>query len=336
MESTLETNETGRAAVDDRIYRAFREGAAWLQLEDRMIIRVVGDDRVSFLHGMCSNDIRGMHPGEVAPALLLTERAHVVADLFIFAESDAFLFEIERELWPRARAHLERFLVADDVEFEELPDWAILDIEGPRDAEIIGRIRLDAPGLDPWRFVEAGALRIAVVPRYDWPAMTVLGERAAIARLAGALSEFAPEAPEADAAALERLRIERGIARIGVDTNDKTLALEARLERAVSLNKGCYIGQETLERATAHGALKKKLYGLRLTAGPPPAAGAAVMLSGREIGTITSAAQSTRLGLLGLGIIHHSAWIPGTAVVIKDSGGERPATVSDLPFKVEL
>jgi folate-binding protein YgfZ len=332
MESILETNETDGATIESRIYRALREGAAWLRLEDRMIIRVVGDDRVSFLHGMCSNDIRGMHPGEVAPALLLTERAHVVADLFIYAEAGAFVFDIERELWPRAHAHLKRFLVADDVEFEELPDWTILDIEGPRGAEIIGRMLPDAAGCDPWRFLEAGTLRIAAVPRYDWPAMTVLGDRAAIARLAGALRDLAPEAPEADAMDVESLRIERGMARVGVDTNDRTLALEARLERAISLNKGCYIGQETLERATAHGALKKKLYGLRL-AGPPPALGAAVMLSGREVGTITSAAQSPALGALGLGIIHHSAWIPGTAVVIKDSADERPATVSDLPFK---
>lgn len=330
MESTLATNETDAALGDGRIYRAVREGAAWHRLEDRILIRVVGDDRVSFLHGMCSNDIRGMHPGQVAPALLLTERAHVVADLFIYAETDAFVFEIERELWPRARAHLERFLVADDVEFEELPDWSILDIEGPRAAEIIGQLLPEAAGLDPWRFVEAATLKIGALPRYDWPAITVLGERVALASLSGTLRGLAPEA---DATVFETLRIERGIARVGTDTSDKTLALEARLERAISLNKGCYIGQETLERATAHGALKKKLYGLRLAAGLPPALGAIVTLSGREIGTITSAVQSPDLGALGLAIIHHSGWIPGAAVVIKDSAGERPAVVSDLPFK---
>ncbi|HTW88817.1 MAG TPA: glycine cleavage T C-terminal barrel domain-containing protein [Candidatus Binataceae bacterium] len=329
MESTLATNEVA-AVVDGRVYRALREGAAWRRLEDRMIIRVVGDDRVSFLHGMCSNDIRGMHHGEIAPALLLTERAHVVADLFIYAESDAFVFEIEQKLWLRAQAHLERFLVADDVEFEELPDWMILDIEGPRAQEIVGQIHPEAAGLEPWRFVDAAPLRFAALPRYDWPAMTVLGDRAAIGSLAGVLSGLAPEA---DAAVFDTLRIQRGIAQVGIDTNDKTLALEARLERAISLSKGCYIGQETLERATAHGALKKKLYGLRLAAGPCPAFGAAVMLSGREIGTVTSAAQSPDLGALGLAIIHHSGWIPGTTVVIKDSTGERPAIVSELPFK---
>jgi folate-binding protein YgfZ len=319
--------------TDDRIYQALHAGAAWRRLEDRLVIRVIGDDRVSFLHGMCSNDIRGMQPGAVAPALLLTERAHVVADLFIYAERDAFLFEIERELWPRALAHLEHFLVADDVEFAELADWSILDIEGPRSGEIVSGILPAAAGLEAWRFVGDGTIRIAHLPRYDWPAFTIVGEREATAKLADTLSHQVPQIPQADAAALETLRIERGMVRVGVDTGEKTLALEARLERSISLSKGCYIGQETLERATAHGALKKKLHGLRLGAGPAPAIGAAVMLAEREVGTITSAAQSPALGALGLGIIHHSAWTPGTAVVIKDAAGERPATVDDLPFK---
>ena len=333
MESLSATTETGAPAVDGRIYQALHGGAVWHRFDDRLVIRVVGDDRLSFLHGMCSNDIRAMHAGEIAPALLLTERAHVVADLFIYAETDAFLFEIERELWPRARAHLDRFLVADDVEFEELADWAMLDIEGPLGANVIGRIRPEAAGLAGWRFVDAGAIRIANLPRYDWPAVTVLGHRDEIANLAEVLRKQAPEVPETDASAFETLRIERGMARVGVDTGDKTLALEARLERAISLNKGCYIGQETLERATAHGALKKKLQGLRLGDGRLPAIGAAVMLAGREVGSITSVAASPSQGVLGLGIIHHSAWIPGTAVVIKDSAGEEPAIVSDLPFK---
>lgn len=333
MEATPAITENDGGTGNGRIYRALRSGAAWRLLEERMVIRVAGDDRVSFLHGLCSNDVRGMHPGEVAPALLLTEHAHVVADLFIYAEPDAFVFDIERELWPRAHAHLERFLVADDVEFEELADWVILDIEGPRACEVVLRIIPEAARPEAWRFVNAGDLKIAALPRYDWPAVTVLGGRDQIANLVGALRDQAPEVPQADTAACQTLRIERGIARVGVDTGDKTLALEARLERAISLSKGCYIGQETLERATAHGSLKKKLYGLRLAAGPPPSLGAVVMLAGREVGTITSAVQSPTMGALGLGIIHHSAWIPGTAVVIKDSAGERPATVSDLPFE---
>jgi len=333
MAMTPEKNAAGATAVEGRVYRALHGGAAWRRLDDRIAIRVVGDDRVGFLHGMLSNDIREMHPGEAAAALVLTERAHVVADLFVYAEPNDFIFELDRELWPRARAHLERLIVADDVEFEELREWAILDIEGPRALELIARMHPEAAELAPWRFITLGALTIAYLPRYEWPAVTALGHREAIAALVEELEKRAPEAPQADAAAIEILRVERGLARVGVDTGDKTLALEARLERAISLNKGCYVGQETLERATAHGSLKKKLYGLRVSRGRPPAVGARLELGGHEIGTITSAAVSPGQGALGLGIIHHSAWAPGTAVMIKDSAGERPATVSDLPFK---
>jgi folate-binding protein YgfZ len=320
-------------AIDLQVYRAIHGGAAWRRLGERIAVRVSGDDRVSFLHGMLSNDIRAMHPGEVAPALLLTEHAHLVADLFVWVESGAFILEIERGLWPRARSHLERFLVADDVEFEELADWAVVDLEGPRAAEVAARIHREAAGLAPWRFIDAGGLRIANLPRYDWPAISALGESGAIAAFEAALLDRAPEALRASEVDFEGLRIERGLARVGIDTGDKTLALEARFERAISLNKGCYIGQETLERATAHGSLKKKLCGLRLRSGPPPAIGTPVMLDGREVGVVTSTTLSPGQGALGLGIIHHSAWTAGTAVVLKDSGGERAAAVSDLPFK---
>ena len=78
-----------------------------------------GDDRASFLHGMCSNDIKGLKPGDLVAALFLTERAHLIAEANVWATADALLLEMERALWPAVRAHLERFLVADDVELEE-------------------------------------------------------------------------------------------------------------------------------------------------------------------------------------------------------------------------
>ena len=86
---------------------------------ERIVIRMSGDDRASFLHGMCSNDIKGLKPGGLVAALFLTERAHLIAEANVWATADALLLEMERALWPAVRAHLERFLVADDVELEE-------------------------------------------------------------------------------------------------------------------------------------------------------------------------------------------------------------------------
>jgi hypothetical protein len=134
---------------------------------------------------------------------------------------------------------------------------------------------------------------------------------------------------------LEALRIENGIARIGVDTSDKTIALEARLDRAISLNKGCYLGQETIERATARGGLKKRMFGIKFN-GPAPSTGAVLNLAGKEVGRVSSAIGSPRLGAIGLAILHHSAWQPGTELKVGGSGTADEtgtAFVADLPFK---
>src|SRR5439155_26185849 len=119
-------------------YEALRTGAAYRVLDDRLIVRVTGDDRVSFMHGMCTADIKGLLAGAIAPALLLTEHAHVIADFNVWAACDALLIEVTAERWVRAREQLEKLLVADDVEFEELTALKVIDLEGPRAAHAIG------------------------------------------------------------------------------------------------------------------------------------------------------------------------------------------------------
>jgi len=338
-------------------YRALKGGAGVRLVAERIVIRMSGDDRAAFLHGMCSNDIKGLKPGGLVAALFLTERAHLIAEANVWATADALLLEMERALWPAVRAHLERFLVADDVEFEESGDSvrqdgviqrdSVIQIDGPRAAEAVGAVFGTAASLPgPWRFGEAeGGALIAQVTRWGAPAFTILAGRAnapeTVARMVAADRERSEirrqvrevdEVREVDIEAAEILRIESGAARVGVDTNDKTIALEARMEPAISFNKGCYIGQETIERATARGALKRRLMGLRIDGTRVPAAEARVMLAGKEIGHLTSPLRSPRLGVLALAILHHSAWTPGTAVRVHDADGELAAAVSELPF----
>ena len=114
-------------------YGALKNGAGVRLCSERTIIRMSGDDRASFLHGMCSNDIKGLKPGSLIAALFLTERAHLIAEAIVWATSDALLLEMERSQWPAVRAHLERFLVADDVEMEE-------SVAGPRYGGVIQRV----------------------------------------------------------------------------------------------------------------------------------------------------------------------------------------------------
>ncbi len=315
-------------------YRAISSGAGMRLLRDRLFVRVSGDDRVSFMHGMCSANVKNLAPGEIARALFLTEHAHVIADVLIYVlEEPALWLETERRRWPALRGHLERLLVADDVEFEELDALVALDLEGSAPLDLVGEFfGRDARELKEWHHLAHGSLRIANLPRYSRTAFTIIGAETDIGSEAERLRHIRPEMLELHAETLETLRIESGLALVGTDTTERTLALEARLEPAIAFNKGCYLGQETIERATAHGALKRRLCGLCIAGNEAPPRGAVITLQGKEVGHLSSVAQSPVAGLIGLAILHHSAWPAGTHVSIIGESGTFNAEVCGLPF----
>ena len=266
--------------------------------------------------------------------MILTERAHVIADLFIWVMEDALLLDIDADAWTRARVHLERLLVADDVEFEDELELSIIDVEGPEAPNAVQIASGAALTLEKtWSHNGKASGRIDMLvgnmPRFGAPALTMIVPTANAASVVARMLEQVSGPRQIDSDVLEIIRVENGIAKVGLDTADKTIALEARLNRAISFNKGCYVGQETIERATARGGLKKRLLGLRLENAGVPERGAAVTLQSKEVGRIGSAIRSPRFGVIALAILHHSAWTPGTRVTIGDSG---EATVSDLPF----
>jgi folate-binding protein YgfZ len=315
-------------------YATVSRGAGIRFLEERILIRMSGEDRVSFLHGMCTADIKGMKPGEAAAALFVTEHAHVIAEMFVYAVEDAaLLLEIDRSVWPSTRAHLEKFLVADDVEMDELDSLGVLDLEGPGSGQLAASLAREAEQLPVWRHIRSGDLRIANIPRFGGSARTVIASRDAIAGLIDQLKRRDPSVRELSDKALEIIRVEHGLARVGLDTSEKTLALEARMERAISFSKGCYVGQETIERATARGALKRRLFGLRIESTRMPLSGARIMLDGKEVGHLGSVVRSPANGIIGLALLHHSAWAAGTLVRIADPAGELTASVVEPPFQ---
>ncbi|MBV8055254.1 MAG: hypothetical protein JO071_08460 [Deltaproteobacteria bacterium] len=322
-------------ADTQREYDAIKSSAGIRLLEDRLVVRVSGDDRISFMHGMCTADMKSLAPGKLVRALFLTEHAHVIADCFIYAlQEQALWLEVERPRWTAIRKHLERFLVADDVELEELDTLGLLDIEGPASIEMAAGIAGDAVReLKQWQHLECDGFRIANLPRYGEPAFTLIAGRTALAALAVRMKQSRPEICELNARTLEIIRIENGLALIGTDTNERTLALEARLEPAIAFNKGCYVGQETIERATAHGSLKRRLYGVRIDGSEIPSPGALIQLEGKEVGRLTSVALSPATGIIGLAILHHSVWAAGTCVPVAGSQGTITGSVCDLPFR---
>ena len=326
-------------------YEAATRSAGVRALDGRIVVRVAGDDRASFLHGMCSNDVVGAAPGTVVPALFLTEHAHVIADCFLWITPGAILLEIESALWTRVRAHLERLLVADDVEFEleEGDPLTVIEVEGARGRDAIaGAVASGAAdggacaALEEWRHASAGDLMIANLPRFGAPAYSILAPASKVESIIAKLIAAVPGAGAIGVDVLETIRIENGIARVGVDTGEKTIALEARMERAISFSKGCYLGQETIERATARGGLKKRLVGIRFGGERLPGVGAKIKLGGKEVGVVSSVARSPRFGAIGLAIVQQAAWATGATVTIV-AAGENPVEiegqVSELPCK---
>ena len=248
-------------------------------------------------------------------------------DAGIWVTRDALMLDIDAEAWTRTRVHLEKLLVADDVEFEDAAVLVVIDVEGPAALDATG-----AASLATWSFIEVGGSLVGNLPRYGGPAASVVARRDSIDLTIAAIIAKAPGSRRIDASMLETIRIENGVARVNVDTSDKTIALEARLNRSISFNKGCYLGQETIERATARGGLKKRMFGLKFHGEGLPAADAVLTLAGKEVGRLTSAVQSPRFGAIGLAILHHSAWTPGTELKVGEGGS---AIVSDLPFARE-
>ena len=303
-------------------------------LEDRLVVRVSGDDRISFMHGMCTADVKRLAPGELVRALFLTERAHLIADCFIFALQEQVLWlEVDRQCWPAVREHLERFLVADDVELEELGALRVIDVEGRGSTEVVAEFAGDAVRrLAPWQHLEKDGLLIAHLPRLGASAFTSIGPQTLLAAAAAQMKQSASGTGELTAETANAIRIKNGLALIGTDTDERTLALEARLEPAIAFNKGCYVGQETIERATAHGSLKRRLFGIRIIGEKMPSTGASIQLGGKEVGRLTSVAFSPATGIIGLAILHHSAWTANTRVMLSGKEGTIDGLVCDLPF----
>ena len=323
-----------------QIISATRSGAGLYEMQSRGLIEVRGEDRVRWLDGMISGDVEALAAGESGAgcyATLLTNRGAIIADLHVARIGDVLLLESLREEIPRIQATLERFIIADDVELVDRSDTsAVLGLEGPR-----------APGI-----LEVALAGTAPVPAAEcWCEGEIAGRRVLIGAFgfsgeAGYQVRMAPEdraAVEAaldaaagndaplvrgDAEALEVMRIEAGLPALGRELDEEVLPPEARLERAISTSKGCYVGQEIVARLRARGQVNHLLVGLALEADALPPEGTALTADGRRTGEITSRAESPAVGPIALAYVRREHAEPG-AIVEFESGRAR---VVELPF----
>lgn len=329
----------------DEQAEAAREGAALFRLPERGVIEVTGSERVRWLDGMLSQDVKALSaagPGAGGYALLLTRQGRIVADLHVLVDEEGIWLEGERAALPGVMARLEKFIIADDVALADRSNLVErLALEGPRAgdalAAALGEVLALAPGAWTARRIGPVPVRIAAFALGAGPGFQLFAPAARGEEVARALREAGRGSTlvEAQGEVLELLRIEAGRPRLGHDLDESVLPAEARLlGSAVSFTKGCYTGQEVVARLHSRGATNHLLVGLRFQgtgATAAPARGALLSHQGRRAGEVTSAVRSPRFGEIGLGFVRHEWSEPGTRLELE--GGA--ARVAALPFASE-
>ncbi len=245
-------------------YRALRDGAAWLDLSDRGRIMARGRDRARLLHNITSNEVKKMMPGSGCYAFLLSPQGRIQADLNLFCFPEYFLIDTEPELREKVRAHIRKYIIADQVELEDVTaSTACIGYEGPAAAA-----EGEAYSHAPWD--GATAARITITGE---PGLRIFCGPEQKAEVIAKLEASGAVAATLDDARI--VRIENGRPRYGEEITDTTLPQESQQMHGVSFTKGCYLGQEIVERIRARGHVNKKLERFE---GEPPA-GAEVVSS---------------------------------------------------------
>lgn len=340
MMPTIAPNETQSMTHPDEggQLAALLLGAGVAPLDDLGWIRVTGSDRVRWLNGMVTNSIQALAAGEGCYCFVLNAQGRIQGDLTAFLEDDALALETGRGGLPALMALLDRFVIMDDVELADVSAArAGLEVAGPRSAALLEAVGLPADSLAPVRLrpVEwRGAAAVLVsgfsplVPRFQ-----VWADPATITRLTQALNEAG--AGRVSPAALEQLRMLEGTPRYGVDIRNSETARDLPQEtgqtRALHFNKGCYLGQEIVERIRSRGQVHRTFGGFQLQ-GQLPAAGVALEAEGRPVGELTSVAAMDHpvAGRIQLGLGYIRRDVLDRAGPLTYAGGT--ATPVALPY----
>ena len=345
-------------------HAALRESAGVIDLSFRSRICLVGNDRARFLHGQVTNDVKKLRAGEGCYAAITTAKGKMESDLNIFALADELLLDFEPGLTEKISTRLEKFIVADDVQIvDAAPHYGLLSVQGTKAAEVIRALNLfpeiPTPQLGSIKISDAtlGDIYLANNSRFGLRRHVAALESAdmsAHSKFSGGFDLFVPNnslgavADKLIAAAkqiggracgwtaFETARVEAGVPRFGADMDGTNIPLECGIEnRAIVYNKGCYIGQEVINRVHSVGHVTRELRGLRLADDLKtlPQRGDKLFFNVREIGHVTSAVKSPSLNAnIALGYVRREANQIGNELVLRTAAGESPAKIAALPF----
>ncbi len=315
-------------------FRALLEGCAIFDKGWQAKLVLTGEDRVRWLNGMVTNNIRDLAVGHGVYSFLLSAQGRIQGDLVAYDRGDYLLVTTDREQAPAIAAIFDRYIIMDDVEVADISDnLATIGVAGPHARDLLSNACIDVTQLEPgqvsdtvWRDIGISVARSAQPPM-DGYEIWFSGDNAD--KVWDALQSFGATLAGSDA--LELYRIVKGVPRFGVDLRDRDLPQETGQYYALNFAKGCYIGQEIVERIHARAILHRTFVGFEVE-GEPPSPGTKVRVNDKNAGEMTSAARvpfPSGERTLALGYAHREIAGPGTRVQI----GDQNATVAALPFR---
>jgi folate-binding protein YgfZ len=319
-------------------YAALRETVALVDTNFHAFYSFTGTDRQRYVNAILTSNVRDLKPGQGTAGLLLNPQGHILAEVETFAREESILASSHTMIRERTLSTFEKFIIMDDVTLEDVTDsTGTLDLVGPRAALVLSELGPRAFASLPvlaYQEVTVDQIPCHIVRRElaGAPAATLIASREHLPALWSELAERVRMHSGAPAgmAALNSIRLECGIPWFGQDYDDKQIPHEAGLEHShINYEKGCYTGQEIVERVRSRGHVNRRLTELRFFAAEGPNLGTKLLSDGNEIGTVTSSAFSPRLGQpIGLGYLRREHSAIGTRL---DASGI-PAEVIEPPL----
>lgn len=327
-------------STDD--YGLIHSGAVLATVAPRGVVAVSGRDRASYLHGLLTNDTAALAPGAGCYAAWLTANGRMTTDMHVLEAGDMILLDVPAAQAADVVARLDQFIFTEDVQVADLgADLCRLEVHGPRGADALATA-LGSPAaladLASWPQCRNARVSLGEAPlvvtridRLGVPGFVLYVGVADEAAVTGAL--LAAGVRTVDAVAVEAARVEAGWPVYGVDMDETIIPLEAGIEsRAISMTKGCYVGQEIIVRVLhrGHGRVAKRLMGLLVEGDAPLQPGERLDQDGVDVGWITSAAVSPARGVVAMGYVAREKALD--RVEIRTASG-RKAVVSSLPIR---
>jgi len=288
---------------------------------------------VRWLNGMVTNNIRDLAVGHGVYAFLLNPQGHILGDLYAYNRGESLMIDTDQFQSEKLLATFDHYIIMDDVEVANVSDkLTAIGIAGPKSLELLRAAGFDLSELGPLQFIDVTWQNAAVtVVRSDNASIESYElwlSPAHVGLLRDALTKAGVTV--VGATALELLRIAAGIPRYGQDVRERDLPQETEQNRAVHFSKGCYIGQEIVERIRSRGNVHRKFTGFEVQ-GVLPAVGTKIQVDGRDVGEITSVASLPIAGgsrPLALGYIRREIATPGKQFQV----GSAQLSVAALPF----